>query len=319
MFIGIDIGGTGIKGLMTDASGKIYASGKTPTPKTAKEIDSAIAQLACDLAEKGKISFSRIKAIGIGSAGTINSRKGIIITSPNIPSLNNYPLAAKIEKLTGKKTFLENDANIAVLGELWLGRGAKYRNWIMLTLGTGIGGGAIIEGKLMNGRNGVAGEFGHITLDHNGEQCPCGSKGCFERYASAAGLIRTAQSLTAKYPKSSICERMKTEKLDAKMISEECAKKDPLAVEAVETVAYYLGVGIATLANVFNPEAVILAGGLSRDLGQLLPGIQKQIDARAIKGAKENIKILAVKHEDKGPALGAIKNAMDRLSELKKR
>ena len=317
MFIGIDIGGTGIKALAADASGKIHAGSRCPTPDTARAIDEAIAELSFECAKMSGISFNKIKAIGIGAAGSINSDKGIIIVSPNIPSWQKYPLAKKIEKLTGKKTFLENDANVAVMGEQWLGRGSKFRNWFMLTLGTGIGGGAVVDGKFLHGRNGVAGEFGHMSIDFSGEPCPCGSTGCFERYASATALIRIARSLAAKYPSSSVCLRMKSEPLNAKMVSDEFDKGDPLAVETIRTVSKYLGIGIANLANIFNPEAVILGGGLSRSLDQFLPGINNELEIRAVKGIRENIKILAVKHEDKGPSLGAIKNAIDHLSRTK--
>jgi glucokinase len=318
MFAGIDLGGTGIKGVLADKSGKIISTGRIPTPKTAKEIDLAIASLARTLATEANVPFTKIKAIGIGSAGTIDTKNGKIITSPNIPVWSNYPLARKIEKLTGKQTFLENDANIALMGEQWLGKGGAYSNWIMLTLGTGIGGCAVVDGKILRGRNGAAAEFGHITLDHNGNNCGCGSKGCFECYASATAIIRLAESLIAKYPSSSVAARIKTEKINAKMISDEYGRKDPLAIEVIETTSYFLGVGIASLANTFNPEAIIIGGGLSRSLGMFLPGIRRELELRAMKGIRENIKIFAVKHEDKGPALGAVKLAMDRLTAKKR-
>lgn len=313
MFIGIDIGGTGIKGVLADREGVIFASGRTPTPKTAKEINQAIDSLARNLAKDADVPFSKIKGIGIGSAGSIDSDRGKVITSPNIPAWHNYPLAKEVEKLTGKKTFIENDATVAVLGELWIGRGAKYRNWFMLTLGTGIGGGAIVDGQLLRGRNGVAAEFGHIPMDHKGKPCGCGGIGCFEQYASATALIALAKELCAKYPKSNVAAYAKSQPLNAKVICEEYKTGDPLAKEAVDTVAYYLGVGIAALANVFNPEAVIIGGGISRNLAIFLPGIRKEIDRRAVRGIREKIVIAAVKHEDKGPALGAIRNAIDRL------
>lgn len=313
MFIGIDIGGTGIKGVLADKGGVIFATGRTPTPKTAKEINQSIDKLARHLAQDADVPFSKIKGIGIGSAGSIDSDKGKVITSPNIPAWRNYPLAKEVEKLTGKKTFIENDATVAVLGELWMGRGSKYKNWFMLTLGTGIGGGAIVEGQLLRGRNGVAAEFGHIPVDHKGKPCGCGSTGCFEQYASATALIALANELTAKYPSSKVTEYAKSRPLNAKVVCDEYKNGDALAKEAVDTVAYYLGVGIAALANVFNPEAVIIGGGISRDLPLFLPGIRKEIDRRAVKGIREKIAICAVKHEDKGPALGAIRNAIDRL------
>jgi glucokinase len=314
MFIGIDVGGTGIKGIIADKDGEILASGRTPTLKTAKEINQSIDTLSRHIAQNAGIPFAKVKAIGVGIPGSIDSIRGKTIMLPNIPAWRNYPVVKEIEKLTGKKVFLENDANIAVMGEQWLGRGAKFKNWFMLTLGTGIGGGAIVDGRLLYGRNGVAAEFGHITVDHNGRECPCGSHGCFEQYASAPALVRLAQSLLSKYPSSRVAARIKTEPLSAHLVSDEFAQNDPLAVETINTVAYYLGVGISSLANVFNPEAVIIGGGLSRSLGHFLPGIRKELDVRGMKGIRENIKILAVKHEDKGPALGAVKIAMDRLN-----
>lgn len=316
MYIGIDIGGTNIKGVLADKDGKIMSSGDTVTPESTQKIDRNIIALIDELASKAKIDRTGIQAIGIGAAGSIDRRRGIVITSPNILCWNNYPLAAKIEKISGIKTFLENDGTVACAGFWWENEGKRFNNLIMVTLGTGIGGGAVIDGKLFTGQNGSSLEIGHMTVEVNGKECTCGNRGCLEQYASASALVDYVKANLKKYKSSSLHQRMKTEKLTAKLIYEEAEKKDELAVKSFEYISLYLGAGIASLINIFNPEAVVLGGGLSKSSKIIIPLIKDIIEKRAMKGMKEKVKILAVKDQGVIPPLGAAKTAMDRLKHI---
>ncbi len=311
MYIGIDIGGTNIKGVLTDQSGRIFDFKKISTGKNAEEIEKGICGIVNFFGNKSSSSSKEIKAIGIGAAGSIDKEKGLIITSANIQAWKKYPLVKKIEHLTGIGTFLENDATAAVMGELWMGNGRKFSNWIMLTLGTGIGGGAVIDGKLYTGRSGSAMEAGHTTIDYNGRQCPCGNKGCLERYASATAMVETARLQLKKFPKSSVNTRIKNESLTSRLLYEEALKGDHFAKIIFSEISEYLGIGISNLISIFNPEAVILGGGLSGAQKFILPIVKKTVGKRVQPGLKENIKYLIVKDEEKTPALGAAKTAID--------
>jgi glucokinase len=314
MFIGIDIGGTNIKAVLTDSNGKTLSSGNCPTPGTPEKIDTAILSLVDSLAVNAGIAREKIDAIGIGAAGSIDRRKGSVITSPNILCWKNYPLAMNIETVSGIKTFLENDATVACAGFWWDRQGEK--NLVMVTLGTGIGGGAVIDGRLFSGQNGSSLEIGHMTVDINGRQCTCGNRGCMEQYASATALVYYVKSRLKKYGESSLHKRIEKEKLSAKMIAEEAMKKDSLSVMAFDELSYYLGTGIANIINILNPESVVLGGGLSKAHKLIIPRIKKVVNERAMKGMKEKVRFLAVKNESVIPALGAAKIAMDRLKHI---
>jgi glucokinase len=311
MYIGIDIGGTNIKGVLTDKNGKILSFKKISTEKKVHEIEDGICNIVDNFKYYSANLSGKIKAIGIGAAGAIDKEKGIIITSANISAWRKYPLVKIIETKTGIKTFLENDATAAVIGELWQGNGKKFANWIMLTLGTGIGGGAVINGNLYTGRSGSGMEAGHTTIDYKGRQCPCGNKGCLERYASATAMVETAKSGLKKFPGSSVNKRIEKEKLTSKLIYEEALRGDNFAKEIFTEISEYLGIGISNLVSIFNPEAVILGGGLSSAHKFILPVIKKTVEKRVQPGLKENIKYLIIKDQDKTPALGAAKSAID--------
>lgn len=316
MFIGIDIGGTNIKGVLVDKDGNIINFKKVLTSGSSKEIEDEICQLIEYLITSRSISKNSIKAIGIGAPGSIDRKKGIIITSPNIKSWKRYPIVKRIEERIGIRVFLENDATSAVVGEWWKGNGMNFRSWIMLTLGTGIGGGAIIDNKLYTGQSGSSMEFGHTSIDYKGRRCSCGNRGCLEIYASATALVRFTKSGLRDYVKSSIHSRINREELTAKLIYEEALKGDDLARIVFNKVSTFLGIGIANLVNIFNPAAVILGGGLSRAYKVMLPVVKGVVSDRALNGLKEDVKYLIVKEEEKIPAQGAAKLAMDGYSKL---
>lgn len=313
MFAGIDIGGTGIKGVITDINASIVASGDTPTPATAREIDLAIAGLIDSMSKKCGIKMNKFKAVGIGAAGSIDNSKGIAIHSPNIPAWDHYPLAAKIKSLTGIPVILENDATVATAGA-WLQDNIKtFSNWVMVTLGTGIGGGAVINNRIYTGQSGSSLEVGHMTIDINGRECPCGNRGCLERYASATALVETTKEYLKIFPASSLNLRTETEKLSSKMIYEEAMQNDALALKAINEISTYLGYGIVNIVNIFNPEAVVFGGGLSQAHRLILPVVKAVVKQYAMKGIKENIKYIHLRRQSRMSAMGAAKMAIEHL------
>ncbi|MGQ9842928.1 MAG: ROK family protein [Spirochaetota bacterium] len=314
MVIGLDIGGTNIKGVCVDARGTILSKFSVPTGTSIATTEKNILHCITTLLELSHKEKKDIAALGIGSAGAIDTNVGMVITSPNIPTWKNYPIVQRLGTLTGLQVFLDNDANAAVYGELWFGLGKNFSNWIMIALGTGIGGGAVINGKPYTGRAGSAMEFGHTTIDYNGLPCKCGRKGCLECYGSATAVVNFTLNALSKYPDSILHTMMKTQPLTSKMVYEAAKNNDALALYIFNIIGNYLGIGIANLANIFNPEAVIFAGGLSLALEFFLDTIIQQVDALALQGMKENIRYLPVTHGEFTAALGAAKIALDNIS-----
>ena len=318
MVVGIDLGGTIIKGILTDKKGATLSFKEVDTPQSAREIEKSILKLVETLATSASVSKIDIQAVGIGSAGSIDKKRGMIIQSPNIPGLNKHPLAKNIERKTGYTVLLENDATSALIGTWWKGDGSKYRNWIMITLGTGIGGGVILDNKIYTGQSGNAMEVGHMTIDYQGRDCPCGNKGCLEQYCSATALVKYTKSLLNEFPSSSLHQRMEEGKLTAKIIYEEAVRKDEAALMAFEETATYLGYGMVNLINLFNPEAIILGGGMSDAHKLLLPVVKRIVQKRALPGLKEKVQFIVLKNQSIIPAMGSARIALDAVNENRK-
>lgn len=313
MYIGIDIGGTTVKGIVTDDKGTMHGFINLPTWTRRQEIAPRLKELVAALAGSSPSVTKKLKAVGVGTAGSIDAERGIVLKSPNIPSLSGFPLSDTLSKITGKPVFIQNDATAAVMGELWLGHGTRYNTWLMLTLGTGIGGGVVIENRIYTGQAGSAMEVGHVSIDYKGRKCPCGSRGCLELYSSATALVAHTRRLLNRYPASSLHQRLLYEVLDARIIGEEARKGDTLSLLVYERISTWLGYGVANLVNLFNPEAVIFGGGLSKAHGLIFPVMKQTIHQRVLKGLDRNVKYLAIKDTTRGPSLGAAKIAIEAL------
>ena len=311
MYAGIDIGGTKIKGMVADSSGKELSFSDIATPKTAPEIDRAICQIIENLATSASVSKIDIKGIGIGTPGPIDRDKGVILKAPNIPDFNNHPIVKNIQDLTGARVFLENDATVALIGAWWKENVSRFRNWIMITLGTGIGGGLIIDNKIYTGQAGNAMEVGHMTIDHAGTECPCGNHGCWERYASGPALAELARTHLKKKKASSLKARIQNDEIIPTYVYEEAMNRDEVAMAIMEEYATYVGIGMANLVNIINPEAILIGGGISRFHRLIIPTVKQVISARSLKGFKESCQILPVQDPDRIPCYGAIKIALD--------
>jgi glucokinase len=309
MFAGIDIGGSKIKGILTDQNGKELSFASINTPSSAKKIDEGVVNLIEALARGAAVSVKDIRAIGVGSPGPIDKKRGIILKAPNVPGFKNHPIVKSIEGHLSARVLLENDATVALIGSRWKVIGNRFRNWIMVTLGTGIGGGIVIDDKIYTGRSGNAMEIGHMTIEYNGRECACGARGCWERYASGPALIRMARERIRKRKDASFLT--KKEPLTPLLIYKAALAGDRVALEIFEEYSTYLGIGIASLVNILNPEAVLFGGGVSRAHRFIFPVMKKTVRERALKGLKENIAYIPLKDPDRIPSFGAAKIAID--------
>ncbi|MBW1679790.1 MAG: ROK family protein [Deltaproteobacteria bacterium] len=251
----------------------------------------------------------QVKGVGLGIAGAIDIDKGIITQSPNFPGWDGYPIKDEIRTgfLKHVPIILENDANAAAMGERWRGAGMGINDLICLTLGTGIGGGIIIKGELVHGADGMAGELGHITVVPNGPRCSCGNHGCLEALASATAIRREAIEALINHPESELNKRCKgnREIITSEMVYHSAESGDPVSQNIYQTMGRFLGVGIASLINVFNPEMVIIGGGVSRAWKIFSPHTKEEVKTRAFKTPAQRAKVVPALCGDDAGLLGA--------------
>jgi glucokinase len=265
---GIDIGGTFTKLGIIDRSGKIYAEDAIQTDSyldIASYIDKLGSTIRTLLEESGEVD---IQGIGIG-APNANYYKGTIEHAPNLNWKGVIHFADMLKKDLDVPVVMTNDANAAALGEMMYGSAKNMRDFIVVTLGTGLGSGIVVNGGVVYGHDGFAGEMGHLTIVDNGRQCGCGRKGCLEAYASATGLKRTVSELLAKEDEESVLNKTKPENLTAKDISVAAEQGDQIALKAFEITGKMLGESLADVVALFSPEAIFLFGGLA-NAGELI-------------------------------------------------
>ena len=259
--IGVDVGGTKISMVVGHARGKIFACRQIPTrAQTRRAIPEMIENLKAfteDPRFKGKI-----RGVGLGIPGPINNESGIVPFSPNLQGWKGVPLKRLLQKALKLPVRMENDANAAGLGEKIFGQGRGLENFIYITVSTGIGGGIVVHGKLLEGASFVAGEVGHMTIVANGERCGCGRKGCLEAYASGSAMARYAGKHLTPKEKKAILKYSSRGNLEAKTIGLAARSGNRAALKIYERAGFYLGIGIANLLNILNPQKVILGGGV---------------------------------------------------------
>ncbi len=308
LIIGIDIGGTNTKIGFVDLHGNVTFSLQIKTPILEKAQDGVlnICQELNRFQEENNIDRKNIVGIGIGIPGLLDTKTGILITSPNIPDWNNSPLKKYFQQFLSLPVSLENDANAMTMGEFYFGHGKKYSDIICLTLGTGIGGGVVVNGKLLKGADGVAGELGHITVvQDKGLRCGCGSRGCLEAYAGSIGIVKRTENALRDFPTSSLAKHYQQKKITPEIIFNYAKEEDDLARRILAETGRYLGIAIANLINIFNPECIILGGGVAGAHPFLLPEIQREIDKRAFKVPAQRATIAISKLGYEAGVLGA--------------
>ena len=293
--IGVDLGGTNIAVGVVDDEYKIIGRGKVKTnaPRPAEEIFDDIAK-AIDLAvADAGLTMDDISTIGVGTPGSVNKESGLIEFSNNL-EFDHVPAKQMLEQRTGKPCVFENDANAAALGEAYAGAGNGVKNLVAVTLGTGVGSGIILGGKVMSGINDAAGEMGHTVIVVNGEQCNCGRKGCWERYASATALISQTKAKMLERPDSKMWAECggDIDNVNGRTAFNAMYDGDEAAKEVVDAYIYYVSVGVTNIVNTFQPDVVCIGGGISNEGENLLAPLRKHVEQeRYTRYSKKQTKI----------------------------
>ena len=280
--IGVDLGGTNIATGVVDENNKIIGRGKVKTraPRPAEAIFDSIKEAVDMAVVNAGINYDEIISVGIGTPGSVNKDTGAIEFSNNL-KFHNVPAKAMLEERLKKPVFLENDANAAALGEAVAGCGNGVKNFVAVTLGTGVGSGIIIDGKIYRGSNFCGGEMGHMVINVDGIPCNCGRKGCWEKYASATALVSQAVEAMQGNKESLLWQTCDGDlnKVEGKTIFEALDMGDATAKAVVDRYLYYVAVGLANVINALQPEAVCIGGGISGQGEKILQPIREMVKA----------------------------------------
>lgn len=276
--IGVDLGGTNISVGVVDGEFNIIGRGKMKTnaPRPAEEIFADIAK-AIELAvDDAGVNMDEISVIGVGTPGSVDKETGYIDYSNNL-KFDKVPAKEILESITGKPCFFANDASCAALGELYAGAGKGCQNLVAVTLGTGVGSGIVIDGKVFRGANSAGGEIGHTVINVNGEPCNCGRNGCWERYASATALISQTKNAMKMYPDSKMwnCAGSKLENVSGRTAFDAMRMGDEIAKDVVDKYIYFVAVGVINIINVYQPDVLCIGGGICNEGETLLAPIRK--------------------------------------------
>ncbi|MBS4217152.1 ROK family glucokinase [Bacillus sp. FJAT-49711] len=291
--LGIDIGGTSVKLAFLTELGDVVHKWEIPTniADNGSSIISDIGKAVHEKLAELNVPHDRLKAAGVGAPGPIDQEKGVMFEAVNLGWPDNFPLRDLMQEAVGVPVAIENDANSAALGEMWKGAGKGAKDLIAITLGTGVGGGVIVNGDIVHGAKGAAGEIGHITaVPQGGYMCNCGKTGCLETVASATGIVRTANELLAEYEGDSQLKQIAD--LTAKDIFDAAQAGDELALSTVDSLANHLGLALANIGSTFNPEKIVIGGGVSKAGDFLLDKIEQYFKKYAFKPVGESTDIV---------------------------
>lgn len=307
--LGVDIGGTKVAAALVDSSGAPGKAARTRmiTRRSAEEGMRAVFQAIDSIlnSREGKAA----SAIGVSVPGWVDSRRGVLVGATNIPCWKDFPLAREIERRYGLPVRIANDANVAALAEARWGAGALYRNIFYATLGTGIGTGMVLDGKLYEGRTGAAGEGGHNTIDFHGPTCGCGKRGCIEVYASGTGIAREAREQV----KNKVVARSRMlksvggniAKITSEKVSEAARAGDPLARSILEDAADHLAIWIGNMIDLLDPDVVIIGGGVGRLMISFQERMREQLETWAINPGQRQIPIVEAHFGSESALVGA--------------
>lgn len=282
--VGIDIGGTNIKIAALWNDGRVLASHQIPT-LAADGPRQAVGRIVAAVGEVMRaegLESTEMRALGLDSAGIVDGERNLVLDAPNLRSWERYPLAEEVGSALGLPAFLENDVNAMAYAEWRCGAGRGTRHLLCLTLGTGVGGGLILDGKLYRGARGAAGEVGHTTLEAHGPRCNCGSRGCLERYVGASYIVERALAALAGDPRPSSLRSVPPAELSPFVLSRAAAEGDGLATLVLEETGFWLGVGLASLVNLLNPERIVVGGGVAQAGEVLLGAARRTLGERAM-------------------------------------
>lgn len=280
IYIGIDVGGTTIKAGAVDEKGNILAKDVRPTgvERGYEAMIRDMGELAIAVAQASGHTMAQVKAIGIGIPGIMDPRTGRVPFCTNL-NWHDVPILDEMKKYTDAPVYVDNDATVAGLAESVAGVSAGVKNSVFITLGTGVGGGIVVDGKVYSGPHGIASEVGHMVTVVDGELCTCGMKGCWERYASASALIREGRRLAQDKPWSAIAKQVNgdLEAIEARTVIDLAKSGDPDCAELFDRYVYHLCVGLRNLINLYDPEVIVLGGGVSKAGDFLLNAVRAKL------------------------------------------
>ncbi len=305
--IGIDLGGTSIKIGIVNSKGKIVSKLSLPT-KAEEGPNIVVSQIKKGIKEIiSSHNKLKIDGIGIGSPGVISAKKGTVENPPNFPGWEKVNLKHQLKKSFNYNIFIENDANAAAIGEMIFGSGKKINSFIMITLGTGVGGGIIYNKKIFRGDFGAAGELGHTTIDYNGTKCKCGSYGCIETYVGNNYMVNRVKAELKGNPNSKIMELIdyRFANLTPKIISDAAQTGDRFAVKVISDTGFYLGCALASVANLLDISTFVIGGGVAGFGKLLFNSIEETIKQRVLKPLSPRVKILPAKLQNEAGIKGA--------------
>ncbi len=307
--IGLDIGGTNSVAAAVSEDGKIFKKEirRTPSKKKPRIIIKSIVDLLRFIEEWSLYKRFEIVGIGLGIPGLIDFTTGVVEILPNFPKMKGFPIIDELKKYFSYKLRYENDASAALLGEYRFGAGKGVNDLICFTLGTGIGGAVLIDGKLLRGPEGFAGELGHITLDPDGPLCGCGNRGCLEALASASAIVRRVKEIISEGKiKTSLSNYLERgEELNASIVAQEANKGDLLAQKVYEEAGKWLGIAIGSFANIFNVHLFLVGGGIANAGDILFNPMKDEAFKRALPGIRDKIKIKKFKFGEDAGVIGA--------------
>lgn len=304
-FIGVDLSGATMHAALVTSEGRVLERRESPL-----ERDEIVAQVARSVSELRDVS-PNIRAIGVGIPGLVNRQTDRVIVSTDLPSIVRGNIHAELMKATGLRVELENDANAAAYGEYKVGAGRGSRDMFFATIGTGIGGAIILDGKLWTGASGFAGEFGHITIDAEGAECMCGNTGCLETVASAPNIVRRAKERLYRDNTSSLSRLAVNKQFTAADIAREAKNGDDFSLMMIERTGKYIGAAVASVINLLNIERIVLGGGVMEAGNLILEPIIQEAGRRAFQPCFEATKIVAAELGTDAVAIGAAMLARD--------
>lgn len=305
LIFAVDLGGTYLRAATVDEDGRIHFRFKQKTPHGPEpdEIVRALVDVVRQCEAQSKSSGESIRAVSVVVPGSVNVEQGLVMKAPNLSCLDGFRLTAALTSELKLPAVVENDANAAAVGEMWQGAGHGRRTIVCVTLGTGVGGGIILDGKLWRGVNDSAAEIGHMCVDpFGGVACLCGSRGCLEVYASATAIVRMARDVSPRYPHSLLRGR---EDLTAEDLYRAGLKGDKLALEVFRGMGVYLGIGLANLINILNPEMIVIGGGVVNAWELFERHMHREISERAFPVPAKEAKVVPAQRGDDAGLLGA--------------
>ncbi|HEU4769619.1 MAG TPA: ROK family protein [Pyrinomonadaceae bacterium] len=304
-----DLGGTHLRVALVDDTGKIHKQVKLQTPRdeSPEPLVSALASIADEW--RGP-DHGPIVAAAVMVPGAVDAAQFVVLQAPNLPSLLKFQFKAVLQERLGWPVILENDANAAAIGEMWMGAARGCRDVVSVTLGTGVGGGVVLDGKLWRGAHGSAGEIGHTTVDpFGGLKCKCGNTGCLELFASATAIARMARESLDEFPKTVLS----ADNLTAEKVYEAGVDGDELAVAVFKRAGTYLGVGLANIMSLIDPEIIVISGGVVNGWDLFQAEMYREVSERAFRATAQQVRIARAELGDNAGLLGAARLAFDHL------